>query len=1743
MENSDYLPLEKLYEGRESIIYRATRVSDQKSVIIKTSKSDKPSAREIAQLVHQYEIVKDLNLDGIVKAIALESSGAKQLLILEDSAGQSLSSILEQRAIGLEEGLEIAIKLSDAVGQLHRKGIMHKDLKPHNVIYNQEQKIVKLTDFGIASRLQQTESLQHNRHFEGTLAYTSPEQTGRMNRVVDQRSDLYSLGVTFYQLFTHFLPFQGKDALELVHSHIARSPTPPHELNPHIPVVLSQIILKLLSKSSEDRYQQAEGLKADLQLCLERLQQQGEIAIFPLGVHDLAEGLRIPQKLYGREEELQILLDAFERVSAGPNEFVLVSGYSGVGKSALINEIQKPIVRQRSFFIKGKFDQTKRDIPYASLLQALQELVEQVGREPAERIAGFKEQLEEQIGNNLGVLIEVLPSLEQLVGPRPSPNPLSPSESQARFNRTLLLFLSVFAQAEHPLVLFLDDLQWTDIASLRCLHYLLSQNESKHLLLIGAYRDNEVTAGHPLGMIIDELKTQKLAVSAIHLKPLGPEEVRELIGDTFQASPEASDAFAQVIHDKTHGNPFFINQFLKTLHDDRIVVFSREQNAWQWDLGAVQNALATDNVVEFMVNKLQRLQSETQNALMRAACIGNRFDLHTLAVVSESSLANTLLVLQEAFTEGLVLPLSDDIRLLQSYLVIVRQTDNLDDLEEFNTTCRFLHDRVQQAAYSLMPERARQEMHHSIGRLMLANTTAEQLDEHIFEIANHLNHARQHLEQPDERIELCKLNLRAAQRAHASSAFDSALSYVRIGLELLPAKAWEEHYELSRDLYLISAISESISGSFERGQELFDLQLKQLNSKLDKSEVYLARLEAYNKRVMIPEAARCIHEALTMLGIEMPYNEEQATIAVPKAIAEIDSLLKDRTSETIFNAPDMEDPEKVQVLRLLMNWVSMAYNVGPNMFAFTTLEPVRISLIYGNSPLAGLIYGAYGVFTSRMTGDFHRAYQFAELGLRLNERAQVIELSGRAKQSVVGYVYHWIKPYSECFSLMQEAYLECLEAGDTDYAGYSAVHLLILLYMKGTELQRMLIDVQTYGDFLLSTNNMGLADIKRLFNQMTLALLGRLNDPTSFNSELFNEKEFLASQPMDVILTLFGIQRVITLTILEEYEQVLSYIELIDDNPMLLDVMPHNCEYRFFQALTYATLYATASQDQQAEYLEKLHALLRNFQLWNSYNPANFAAKTDLIAAEIARIEQRFDDATLLYDRAIDAAEEHRLRHIEALANEFAARFYLQRGRKRIAQMYLSDAYNRYLQWGALAKLQQLDRDYAEVLEHQSGSRGTSSLLRQSSSQATTSRARGELLDMASVIKAGQILASEMVLDELLAKLMQIMLEGAGAQKGALLLVKGAEVTLDAEMSLDPDQLVLHLGDLNLQYQRLPISIIRFAQHQSRNLVIHNATKDGRFAHDPYIIEHEAKSIACLQLVSQGRQLGLIYLENKFVTHVFSNERLEILNLLASQAAIALENAQFFEQAKQTAEELRLSYERLQQEMEERQIVEQQRASLQEEIIHAQKSALAELSTPLIPITEQIVIMPLVGTIDSQRADQIMEALLNGTVNFHAKIVIIDITGVPVVDTAVASSLLQSAHAIRLLGAHTFISGIRPEVAQTLVGLGVDMSSITTQGTLQSSIAYALKLLATNEGKPNGASQKGLPRQQAKAPLQAPYLHTNGNLSHVQHHNGNGHNSHIPSNAEQAPKPENITPQEFEPISQTKEMRDKAKLN
>ncbi len=737
---SGYTISEQIHVGVASLVYRATRNADGKPVILKLLNNEYPSPAELVKFRRQYDIVKDLKLPGVVQVYALEHCNNTLALILEDFGGSSLK-LANAGSFDITTFLNIAIQLADILGAIHQKGIIHKDIKPQNIILNPKTGQVKLTDFAISSLLtQENQQPLTTRNLEGSLPYMSPEQTGRMNRAIDYRSDCYSLGITFYEMLTGELPFQASDPMELVHAHIARMPVSPHEAKPGIPRAISDIVMKLLAKTAEDRYQNGYGLKADLQYCLDQWSATGRIDPFPLGMHDTSGIFQIPQKLYGREAETQTLLSSFEMVSTGVTEIVLVAGPSGAGKSVLVYEIQKPVAQQRGYFLTGKYDQHKRNIPYSGIIQAFQDLVRHILSESAERIADWNAQIAAAVGANGHVIIDVIPDVELIIGPQPPVPQLGLTESENRFNLVMQHFIRVFATDEHPLVLFLDDLQWADLASLKLLQMLATDSQTQNLLIIGSYRDNEMNASHPLMMTIDDLRKTSATVKTIALRSLDLDDVNTLISDTLHSTPEQTQALADLVFEKTAGNPFFVNQFFKSLHGDGLIVFDAASGHWVWDLDQINERGMTDNVLTFMAEKIQKYEPETQRILMQAACIGRQFEMELLSVVTGESSAIVAAQLWPALREGLIIPVDIDYSFAQPEKTDSVNTHSTTSTNGYiNVAYRFLHDRVWQAAYSLMEEAEKKQIHFTVGCLILQTTPKERIDERVFDIVNHQN--------------------------------------------------------------------------------------------------------------------------------------------------------------------------------------------------------------------------------------------------------------------------------------------------------------------------------------------------------------------------------------------------------------------------------------------------------------------------------------------------------------------------------------------------------------------------------------------------------------------------------------------------------------------------------------------------------------------------------------------------------------------------------------------------------------------------------------------------------------------------------------------------------------------------------------------------------------------------------------------------------------------------------------------
>src|SRR5919199_1045930 len=841
----------KIYDGFRTLVYRGQRESDQKAVVIKLLKSEYPTFKELVEFRNQYTITKNLDLPGIVQPMTLENYRNGFALVMEDFGGVALTDYTTQKQLSIVEFLNIAIQIAQTLEGLHHNRIIHKDIKPQNILINPETKQVKLIDFSISSLLprENQESINPN-VLEGTLAYMSPEQTGRMNRGIDYRTDFYSLGVTFYELLTGQLPFVSQDPMELVHCHIARIPTPPTELNPAIPVMVNDIIMKLMAKTAEERYQSAFGLRIDLETFLQQYSEKGSITQFPLGRRDISERFVIPEKLYGREAEVATLLAAFDRVSNPPSplgqgelggsEMMLVAGFSGIGKTAVVSEVHKPIVRQRGYFIKGKFDQFKRDIPFRAWVQAFQNLMRQLLTESAAEVQKWKTGILEALGQQGRVMIDVIPELELLIDKQPEVPELEGSTAQNRFNLLFQKFIRVFATSEHPLVIFLDDLQWADSASLKLMQLFMSDRDTHYLLLIGAYRNNEVSATHPLMLTLEEIRQADATINQITLAPLDKSSLNRLIADTLSCPSSLALPLTELVLSKTKGNPFFTNQFLKSLHEEGLISFDITRGYWQCDIVQVRTLALTDDVVEFMALQLRNLPVRTQEILKLAACIGNQFDLATLGIVSKILPLKTANILWKALQEGLILPNSELYKFFQE-----QEGLGSENHLQSPVTYRFLHDRVQQAAYLLIPEDQKQATHLRIGQLLLSKgghdgttPTAQEREEKIFDIVNQLNIGVELITQQQEGDELAQLNLIAVRKAKASTAYAAAVDYLTLARELLAADSWMQHYDLTINLYVEAIEAEYLNTNFERSQKLVEVVLARAKTLLDKVKVY-----------------------------------------------------------------------------------------------------------------------------------------------------------------------------------------------------------------------------------------------------------------------------------------------------------------------------------------------------------------------------------------------------------------------------------------------------------------------------------------------------------------------------------------------------------------------------------------------------------------------------------------------------------------------------------------------------------------------------------------------------------------------------------------------------------------------------------------------------------------------------------------------------------------------------------------
>jgi predicted ATPase/class 3 adenylate cyclase len=1487
-----------LQQSQFRTVYQAVRLDDAAPVVIKTLNSEFPNKEDVASLRHEFHIIQMLQtVEGVIRAYALVPYGNNNIALVLEPFGRSwadLASEQGRQTSSLKRFLAVAIAVAETLGRVHEFDVVHKKIEPRNILID-DAGSVRLIDFAISSELPREHANYVLSEQHRTLAYMSPEQTGRMNRDLDYRSDFYSLGVTFFEMLTRQLPFQANSALEWVHSHISKLPPAPSELEPSIPEAVSAIILKLLAKNAEDRYQSGYGLVRDLSRCQRELTQTGSVSKFAPGHFDTPRKFQIPQKLYGREPELAALTTLFERVARGGTEVCIVTGHAGVGKSALVNEIVKPLVREKGYLVQGKFDQFQGNQPYSAVAEAFRGLIPQLLAECEADRRAFRQKLIKAVIPNAKLLIELVPELELIIGPQPAVPDLPQAEAQNRFHITFLNFVKVVS-SKHPLVIFLDDLQFSDASSLNLMRWLVTARDSAHMLVIGAYRNEP--DNRQLQLTLKDIEHER-AIHKFHLQPLDPNSTKQLVADALHASRDDCRTLAELLHEKTEGNPLFLIEMLKTLEQVRGITFDAEAGRWRWDIDAVRDSSLSDNVVEFLVSNLRQLESQTQHVLHLAACIGNTFDLRTLSIISERSMSDASKDLLSALQRLIVMPLQED------YKLVYKANEWQASATTLNPTYRFQHDRVQQAAYELI-DLDHKQIHLKIGRLILRHASESERQERLIEIVAHLNKGYELINDPAERRNLAQLNLEAGVRAQRSSAYELALGYLKIGRKLLSKKSWESDYELTKHLTMEYQQCAYLKARYDEAGSCIDELLEKIQTDLEKAEILSICTRQYATTGKMAESIQAAIMGLSLLGIQISKNPDGAEIR--RELEAVRRNLSGRKIADLISAPTMKDQSKILANRLLMEIFAAAFLSGSgNLFPLLVLKSVNISLRYGNSPESAFCYAAYGML---LCGELEKpalGYEFGKLAMDMNERFDDIGLKSRVIYLYTMFIHHWSNHWSSMTPLFRNGIEAGYQSGDLLYRAYSAQDCII--WDPKLDLATAEQEHANYMKIVRDCKYQDSLDSGTLFLQMQRNFLDLTDDTDGYCS--MNDKTFdvdrcvegMKSRQFMTGIANYHIYKAEICFLYGAYSEALEHVRSQDRLMASVMSLPQSVRFYIVSFLTLAACYPSMNQAEQKRTQDRMQADLERMAKLAAHCPQNFLHLKLLMQAELERLglsRKRkipsspeiggVEPALSVYEEAIDAARTSEFRRDEAMSNELAARHLLHAGHRKAADGYLLAARHLYDAWGARRKVKQLANEFPELL----------------GSCTVPTSGNVEQADLASVMKASQAISSEIVsLERLWTTTMRIMLENAGGQHGFFVVREDGQFVVKGECEIDSSA---PASTQSTSYAHaegsvaIPISIVYHVLRTNSPVVLHNATRSNEFKKDAYLLAQKPQSIICIPLSPHGKFEGAIYMENRIAAGVFTEERIAVIKLLAAQVSISMENAALYQDQRQLAE-------------------------------------------------------------------------------------------------------------------------------------------------------------------------------------------------------------------------------------------------
>ena len=1480
-----------IYTGPRSSVFRSQRTNDGSPVIIKTCSKAFPDDNDRIRMERELEIGKQFRDEHIIGYQAAERYGHGLAIIEEDFGGLSLAETIPATGFDVPDFLKIALPLATGLGIVHQKNIIHKDIHPRNIVIRPETAMVKLIDFGISSRLKmETQEAVSPKGMEGALAYISPEQTGRMNRSLDYRTDFYSLGVTFYQMLTGRLPFESQDPLELIHFHLARNPVPPSEIDTKIPLALSGIVMKLLAKNAEERYQSSRGLYEDLKRFRREMKSTGKIIPFTPGQRDFSERFQIPQKLYGRDQEIETLLAAFGRIAKDKTEMLLVSGDAGIGKSVLVGEILKPVTGRQGYFISGKFDRLNRNVAYRAIAGAFRDLVRQILGESEDNIRAWGERLQSALGDNGRLITDMIPEMQFLIGDQPLVPELGSMETRNRFNMVFRSFARVFATREHPLVLFLDDLQWADAASLNLTRLLTTDPEMTHFLLIGAYRDNEAGKTYPTFMTLEALKREGVPVHNIYLSSLDLSNTNQLLADTLGCVPEKSRELAGLIHKKTEGNPFFLRTFLEELHHEKLIT-QAEDFTWQWDLKAIAGKQAAGNVAGMMARRINQLSGTSQGLLKTAACLGTFFTLEDLALIIGRPQEEVLSGLHQALDSGLII--------------------------QKGRRFRFLHDRILEAVLSLMPTDLRTQLHLKIGRLLMQKMGEDGLEDRIFEIVNQLNLGAEYMVEERERIVLARLSLLAGRKARISTAYEQARRFLADGIGQLSGDTWETDYELTLDLHIELSECEYLCTHFDRAEELYELILRKAKQRDDKLRVYMVKIAQYANQGRQLEALNTGTEGLDLYGIS--YNAKPRLPTILVNVLKVKRLLRGRKIEDLIHEPEISSPDILKALNILSAMGSPAYVYSQEALVMWILLIVQISLKQGNHPVSGFAYTCYAILEAMQFGNAARCRKFSELGIRIIEKFD--DKVFRSKTYFVNghFTLHWYDFAEKAFPLLETGHQAGVASGDMVFAAYSLMGINLKQILLGHNLQDVSRSIAGNLEFMERVKDEFMLPLYDVMERFVAVLSGSISGTGTAEKDQ-DEKALTAKMKntgSNMHLSYVYAFGMISNYLFGRYEEALDLayksqekIETGSFSKMLM------VEHYLFYTLVLTATYDRPVHWRKSKYNRVVKKNIKKLRKWAGDVPSNYLCRYRLCEAEIARVRGNHSHAAESYDLAIKAARDYKFTHIEALGNELAAEFYASQGRQKIAAAYMQDALRGYEQWGAAAKVKDLEDNHPQLLvglpmETAGQKRPSSETAAPGTPLSSSAGPIPEALDFKSVLKASQAISSEIDRDRLLSRMMRIIIENAGAEKGFLIRKSGEEALIEATAATDLQEVRILESVPVGQSESVCRPIVNYVLRTGETAVLDDAALDSRFNRDPYIHAHKPKSILCMPFTRQDTPPGVLYLENNLTTGAFTGERVETLHILLAQASISLENAELFEKRTRAEEEIRRKNEEL----------------------------------------------------------------------------------------------------------------------------------------------------------------------------------------------------------------------------------------